>query len=222
MRIHEIELASPNPAAQLEFYAERLDLPRAGDGIQVGETVLRFVQGSPARYHLAFAIPENQIEDARRWLQDRAAMLSDEIFDFDFWNAHAVYFEDADGNVLELIARHDLANATAGTFTSASLLEANEVGLAVADPPAAVRALERGLGLPVFSGDRSAFTAVGGERGLLIVVPSGRTWFPTERPAVVAPIRVVVAAPRGGEVRLNDFCTIVGREADTAPPEKQS
>ncbi len=211
MRILEIELASPSPAGQLAFYADRLDLPIEGDAVRVGTTLLRFVDGVTSGYHVAFAIPENQIERGRRWLSERVVLLSDEIYDFPHWNAHAVYFEDADHNVLELIARHDLENADTRSFSSTSLLGASEVGLAVADAPATVKALEHELGVPFFSGNRDTFTALGSDDGVFIVVPAGHRWFPTDRLAEEAPLHVVVVAARPGVLRLSDRITIVGR-----------
>jgi hypothetical protein len=45
----------------------------------------------------------------------------------------------------------------------------------------------------VWDGDRRGFTALGDDRELFIVVPRGRPWFPTQRPAMTPPRRVVLA-----------------------------
>jgi catechol-2,3-dioxygenase len=108
-------------------------------------------------------------------------MLSGEVFDFAFWNAEAVYFEDPDGNVLELIARHGLRNDRTGSFGPELLLGLSEVGLPVAETEPAIEILEQTFGLAVFSGDRDQFTALGDDHGLFIVVRPGRLWLPTER-----------------------------------------
>ncbi len=208
MEILEVELDSPNPDVQLAYYAERLALPLEDDAVRLGATLLRFRQGVTPGYHIALSIPENQIEDARRWLTARATILGGETFDFRHWNAHAIYFEDADGNVLELIARHDLPNASHAPFTSASLLAVNEVGVAVPDPPDAIRAFEHALGLPTFSGNRSTFTALGSSDGLLIVVPVGHKWFPTARVAAEARLRVLAVTPLEGEVTLGELAVV--------------
>ena len=78
------------------------------------------------------------------------------------------------------------------------LIEVSEVGLPVADVGAAVEFLESELGLPHFSGDRENFSAVGDDRGLFILVPVGRPWLFTDRPASDAPVRVTIG---GGSAR---------------------
>jgi catechol-2,3-dioxygenase len=135
-------------------------------------------------YHVAFNVPENQFAEAKLWLAARAPLIRDhagrEEFHFAGWKAHAVYCYDPAGNIIELIARHTLSNATDQPFTAASLLEISEIGLAVADVPAMVARLQAELGAAVYAGAGSAdFTAVGDEHGLLIVVRQGRVWFAT-------------------------------------------
>lgn len=82
-------------------------------------------------YHFAINVPQNQFEDAVTWLSDRVELLSDtetgdsEIF-FEDWNAHAVYCLDPAGNLLELIARHDLSNDSDRPFGSENFLEVSE------------------------------------------------------------------------------------------------
>jgi len=203
LRFREVEIVSPSPPDAVRFYGERLGLPTRGAAVVVGASVLRFTAGTPpAPYHLAFNIPSNQIAAAKTWAETRLPMLSDEIFDFDFWEAEAIYFEDRDGNVLELIARRRLGNPSEVAGGPGLLLEISEVGLPVADPPAAVEQLEGVLGLDVYSGNRASFTAVGDDEALFIVVPPGRAWLPTNRTGAESPARVVVDAPRSGALTL--------------------
>jgi catechol-2,3-dioxygenase len=203
LHIREVEIASSSPSRELGFYREALGLHVVGDLVRVGATTVRFVEGKPAGpYHLAFNVPSNRIVSAKQWVQQRATMLSDQIFEFDFWDAQAAYFEDADGNILELIARHTLTNATDAEFGPQMLLEVSELGLPVADVGNAVGRLEDVLGLRLYSGDRTAFAAVGDEHGLFIVVPAGRTWLPTERRSAESHARVVITAPRAATVTV--------------------
>ena len=78
----------------------------------------------------------------------------------------------------------------------------SEVGLPVADVGAAVDFLETELDLPHFSGDRSSFSAVGDDHGLFILVPVGRDWLFTDRPASDAPVRVTIEGPGARELRV--------------------
>jgi catechol 2,3-dioxygenase-like lactoylglutathione lyase family enzyme len=106
MRFLDVRIASPDPGRAAAFYLSALEGLAADDGVRIGATTLRFEHATPpAPYHVAFAIPPGSIRSAFEWAQPRLALLSRQIFDFSNWNADALYFEDPDGNVLELIAR---------------------------------------------------------------------------------------------------------------------
>jgi catechol-2,3-dioxygenase len=148
---------------------------------------------------VAFNVPPDALADGVAWLRRRVRVLEpggEAIVPFPHWNAHAAYFLDPAGNVLELIARHDLPAGGGGRpFGPASLLRVSEVGLPVPRVDEAVDALAR-LGLPAYSGDGRSFAAVGDVDGLLIVVPVGRAWFPTaDARGAVHPVEVVLAGP---------------------------
>jgi catechol-2,3-dioxygenase len=181
MKIVDAEILSPDPGRAVSFYASALEMPAEDGVVTIGGSRLRFTVGqASAPYHLAINIPSNQLRSAKDWLERRASMLSDEVFNFEFWNAEAIYFEDADGNVLELIGRRELRNERPGSFGPEMFLGISEIGLPVAETRTAIEILEQTFGLAVFTGDRDQFTAVGGEDGLFIVVPAGRPWLPTE------------------------------------------
>ena len=171
------------------FYVDRLGLAvtredRGSITFQAGGTDFTFVesaQGDPI-YHFAFNIPENKLDAAIEWLRPRAPIHREpdgsEIFDFQSWNAHAVYFFDPAGNILEFIARHNLNNAAPGAFTTADILYASEIGIVVDDVGEAVKAARRDWGFHVFGGSQSDdFAAVGTDEHLLIFSKRGRPWF---------------------------------------------
>lgn len=210
--IHEVRLLTNDLAAQRQFYAERLGLPVAAATVaeltlQVGAARLVFTAAPEERrgaYHVAFNIPENQFDGAKRWLAARTPLVRNsdgrDEFAFAGWNAHAVYCYDPDGNIIELIARHALPNAAPPPFTTASLLTISEVGLVVDDVPAMVARLQADLGVTVYAGAGNAdFAAVGDEHGLLIVVRQGRVWFPASggSAAVALPLTVVLSDAAG-------------------------
>lgn len=207
MQILELRLAAPDLAAQRDFYAETLGLPADLAGgvltIQVGATRLIFtpaVDIAPC-YHFAFNVPENQFAAAKAWISARAPLLTDpegvDEFDFAPWNAHAFYFADAAGNILEGIARHDLANASDRPFDADSLLSISEIGLPGPSVAALAETLQVATGVPHYSGDRESFAALGDPRGLFIVVPFGHPWLPDLR--VKAAAHPVTATVRAGK-----------------------
>lgn len=222
MEIRRIELETVDPGALGAFYAETLELPVAersdGIAVTVGSSRVRFrsVVADPAPYyHFAVNIPENLLDAATSWLEGRCEILrhrgdGDRVFDFRAWNAHSIYFEDPAANILELIARHDLANAADEPFSSEHFLCISEIGLPVADVAATVSALESELNVPQYRPAAKHFAPMGDENGLFIVIGDDRTWLPSERtPARAFPVHVTIAGSPGslelenGTVRID-------------------
>ncbi len=188
MRFAEVTLSAPHDLR--DFYSGELGLPLDGDGIVVGETRLRFeFEEGGAFYHFALLVPGDRFDAALAWAKERVELLGD-VFDFDNWDALAVYFHDPADNIVELIAHHGLEeNRRDGEFTANELVGFSELGI-VGDPPQKLRMLEsRGLSLwdgTVDEPDRLAFV---GEKGrTLILAPEGRGWLPTGRPAEPHPV----------------------------------
>ncbi|WP_458206658.1 VOC family protein [Haladaptatus sp. NG-SE-30] len=203
MHIRRLYLEAANPHELADFYSDRFGLHISRDEeeitISVGATDLVFSESNADPfYHFAINVPENRFEAARDWLADQVGLLTDETtgdteFFFEFMNAHATYFEDPAGNVGELIARHDLDNATDEAFGPAHLLAVSEIGLPVPDVPSVVEALETDAGVAAWEGDSETFRVLGDDHGLFIVVRAGRDWFVADRPAEIHPTEVVVA-----------------------------
>jgi catechol-2,3-dioxygenase len=207
MYISELRLQTHDLAAQCDFYSHLLDIPALSTEsneltLQIGITRLIFTQ-APANerpvYHFAFNIPPQQFAEAKTWIAQRTPLTlnsagADEFF-FENWNAHALYFYDPAGNMVEFIARHTLEAPTRGPFGAQSLLNISEVGVVAEDVIEAVRQLQTQLGAPIYQGAGSdMFTPVGDERGLFIVVKRGRIWFPdTGIAAQPAPLSVTVS-----------------------------
>ncbi len=197
-RLLELELLTAAPlAAMKQFYGTALGLKILADKadrltVAGGGTPITFVS-APAEpgsgkpfYHFAFNVPENKLLDARRWQLDRSPLIPmppwlrdpaypDDVANFSHWNAHSVFFLDPGGNVVEYIARHDLKNPAAGGFGPDDILYASEIGLIVDDVPAAALALREAVtGFRQYRGGDDQFTALGDERGLLLVMKRGR------------------------------------------------
>lgn len=202
MDLLEVRLRAADPAALHDFYAVTLGLPVSFDpagclAVQAGATRLVFEPSGAAGgdlaplYHFAFNVPTNRFPEAKRWIQARTPLLrrngEDELY-FDVWNAHACYFEDPAGNILEFIARHNLGEEDERPFGPHAIQRISEIGLPAPTVAQMVDALTGAPGLSLFSGDRDNFAALGDEHGLVIVVPEGRGWLPEERiPAAAFP-----------------------------------
>ena len=206
MRIHELTLEASHLPQLSAFYADAFGLPVSWPNdrainIQIGETRLTFAMGNPCRYHFAINIPRNQFEQGKRWLADRVPLIpvgERDYAPFPAWDANAVYFFDPGGNVVELIARQRLNNASDTPFGPGSLLAVSEIGIATTDVQATSDWLCNTLKLPVFDGKGSdVFTAIGDDNGLLIVVPCSRQWYPdTGVHAELYPVDIVLDTDR--------------------------
>lgn len=216
--ILELTLQTRDIAALRQFYTETLGLRLTRDArdtitIAAGGTELTFVEtdsGHPI-YHFAFNIPENKLDAARTWLRPRTPLHrepgGDEVYDFASWNAHAVYFFDPAGNILEFIARHNLKNASSGVFTSDDILYASEIGIVVDDVASAVEAARRDWGMSVFNRTQSHdFAAVGTDEALLIFAQRGRAWSGSEGVAAdVFATRAVYSGDRPAKLDLPGY-----------------
>jgi catechol 2,3-dioxygenase-like lactoylglutathione lyase family enzyme len=202
MKISRVELLSADLEAQRDFYAQVLDLPvRLGAPVlevQAGRSRLFFTEAPEfdGAYHFAFNIPTNQFEASKRWMSSRVPLLRDESgreeFHSESWNSSSVYFKDAAGNILELIARHNLENAAEGEFDSRQILYISEIGLPSEDVVALANELCTRLGVEIFRQQANPdFTPVGDDEGLLILPRRDRIWMPNSGvPARLLSVRV--------------------------------
>ena len=213
MQIAELQLHTTRLQAQKAFYLDVLEAPLVAETptaftVQAGTSRLTFVETTeplPSIYHVAFNIPENQLAAAKVWLKQRVPLLQNGDSDewvFPDWNAHTVYFLDADGNILEAIARHNLPTASTQPFTAQSFLSISEIGLATPDVRAFCQQLQTDLGVARWRGNDTNFAAVGDEEGLFIVAVNGRPWNGNAALAQPLPTTVVL---RGEEEKTVEF-----------------
>lgn len=204
MNIQKLELFTADLAAQNDFYSTVLGLNTelASDGlhVQAGTTEILFQQAPSdfdGAYHFAFNIPENQYASAKTWISSKIPLLHDnsgkEDFHSDNWNSDSMYFPDAAGNVLELIARHNLNNASEEEFSGSQILNVSEIGLPSDDVIELANEICTQLNLSVFKQEpNETFTPVGDDHGLFILPVHHRIWMPDSGvPAKLLPIRVV-------------------------------
>jgi len=187
--ISHLKLVCNQLDEQENFYTKILELTvqRINDKsikVQAGTTEIIFYENSSyidPVYHFAFNIPENKLEDAIAWLKKKNVTLAktsngSEIFDFKNWNAHSIYWQDAAGNVLEFIARHNLPTTSSTKFSRESILYASEIGLVVDDVALEIKNIRNNLDLETFKVHTDNFAAIGNEYNLLIVVQKNRPW----------------------------------------------
>jgi hypothetical protein len=208
MLFKEIILQTKNINELYDFYKNKLQLkvvkPNATTvSIVAGKTTLIFEQTNNTAkpfYHFAFNIPFDKIEEALQWLKDKIELLWIEeyknyIAEFTGWNARSVYFSDAAGNIVELIARFDLHDEVNEAFSPQHIRNVSEIGIVV---PAeqfdiSLDEMMQQYQLEYFSRQQPLkyFRAIGNNEGLFIVVPEHRNWYPTNTASGIFPLSVV-------------------------------
>lgn len=217
MQIHELTLASPSPEDLRIFYNElgfaEIEGLGGSDGysFKAGYTRMNFIPGDQdARYHFAFNLRPDQLEDAFAWAERMRLDLLDnpegkgKYVDFPDWRARSLYFYDPAGNIVELIARAALPRAgNAPKFSAASITGISEIGIVCDDVPSMREWIESTHAIPAFSRHQNTdqFSALGDDEGLLLLVPQGRRWFMGNFDASRFPI-AVTGINNGKELRL--------------------
>ena len=196
MEIVEIELLTNNIEETAFFYAETLGLQMIKKeqdfvSFQSGKSILTFIKSNnlKPKYHFAFNIPHNKLEEAIVWTKSRLNLIENEtigtVANFDSWNAKAIYFYDNNNNILEFIARFDLENFSDEPFDSSSIQSISEMGIVTDKPLQLAEQLVADNDLYFFAkGTKSEnFATVGNDYGLFVIVATNRKWFPTEQKA---------------------------------------
>ncbi|MBL4745195.1 MAG: VOC family protein [Flavobacteriaceae bacterium] len=194
MNIHKLTLYGSNITALASFYREILGLTiikKTAINIQlkIGNSILSFTYRKNAiPYHFAINIPANKASEALIWLKTKVEILKNngqEIQDFQNWNAEAIYFYDADQNIVELIARKNLDNNSDKKFDTDSFLEISEIGIVTKDIKKIFIQLTEKTSIDIYSGNFTSFCAIGDEQALFICM-NKKYWFPTEQCAYPA------------------------------------
>ena len=214
-RFPEMTLYTSKLEETHNFYATVLKFPiiefdATQFSMQIGESILRFKavkDGSNPFYHFAFNIPSNKHEKAKKWLSEKTPLLTYpgtdvDLFYFDFWDAHAMYFEDPSGNIGEFIARHTLDNDRDGAFGISDLLCISEIGTPVENPDDFGKALKKAYGLETYGEEMF----VGDENGLFVVPPVGRLWYPENKiKARIHPSEIYVSDKGVDHLNYQDY-----------------
>lgn len=205
MIIEKLMLLTEKATRILPFYRDVLALPvirseKDSFTVQAGWSELTFQEtGDQAAeaycYHFAFTIPENKLEEAKKWIEALVPIGTEAGQDVSYsesWNSHSVYFEDPSGNILELIARHTMDNGVERPFDpQQDILCISEIGITTSDVPTAVDQFAE-LGIMTYRTRNDNFNPIGDDNGIFIVVGKGRRWHFTNKTAESFPVHVTV------------------------------
>ncbi len=196
MIIKEITLFSNNIQEQKQFYKTVLGFEMVEDFserivFKLGNSVLVFQYKEDVKpSHLAFNIPSNAINDALIWLKQKTEVITynnEYVSDFSNWKAKAIYFYDADKNIMEFIARERMDIESDVAFSSHSILSISEMAIATNDIETVYHQINKMKPIPIFDGDFERFCALGNDEGLFILVNKKlKKWYPTNDEALTS------------------------------------
>ena len=189
MKIQEVILFTNNIQKQKQFYKTVLEFEQIEDSserisFKAGKSILTFQYKEGVKpSHLAFNIPSNAIYDALIWLRKRTEVLDcegEKIADFSNWKAKAIYFYDADNNIMEFIARERIDIESDFAFTPRTILSISEMAIATDEIEAIYNTINNLKSIPIFDGDFTRFCALGNDEGLFILIDKNKKkWYPT-------------------------------------------
>ena len=206
MEIKEIVIQTDDLKGTENFYAnvlgfELIKKEQNTIAFLAGNSILTFIKSTNLnpKYHFAFNIPKNKLNEATIWLNSKVnLLLNDEneiITDFGDWNAKAIYFYDNNNNIVEFITRFDLTNETEKKFDASSVLSISEIGIVANDPMKLASQIMDKNHLKYFEKGKQSenFISIGDDNGLVIIVKNDRKWYPTEQKAEqhVARVKII-------------------------------
>ncbi len=189
MKIKEVILYTSDIQKQRQFYKTVLGFEQLFDAhekisFKAGESIITFQYKKDFKpSHLAFNIPSNAINDALIWLQKRTEVLDcegDKIADFSNWKAKAIYFYDADKNIMEFISRERIDIESDEAFTPRLIISISEMALATTNIESIYNSIDEIKSIQIFDGDFNRFCALGNDEGLFILIDKNiKKWYPT-------------------------------------------
>ncbi|MFY0783279.1 VOC family protein [Peribacillus simplex] len=208
MIINKVTLYSHALNDMRNFYVNELGfelLSHTDDGFEIkaGDSVLEIkkyhLQEKPF-YHFAMNIPTNLFTSAKAWAKSKVELTREDEVDevyFSYSNAHAFYFSDPSGNIVEFISRYSVSpKSEAESFSAQNVLCISEINITTNE----VRTLGNQLvsfGVPVrkaetISEDGLNFMGEHEAGSFLLLGPSKRRWIFSDRESEIFPLSIVV------------------------------
>jgi catechol 2,3-dioxygenase-like lactoylglutathione lyase family enzyme len=227
MKILSVELATTCISKIKQFYIDNLGFSLQAQSTDTftmlaGSTNITFISANTEQdpyYHIAMNIPKNKLPEAKKWLLQKGCQLlptttienagihadGDTVF-FDAVNAESIYFNDPAGNLVELIARQNLENASTNPFAIDNILNISEVAFAFdQNLPEAMQTICSHFDVSPYTGDEKTFQILGDDQGMFILGDTSRAWYPTQRLPEVHPIRMTILGKQPMDLQLKPY-----------------
>ena len=213
-----LEIEASNLMAQHKFYSNVLGLncffKRGELKVFTGTTEILFKESalkpSPF-YHIAWGIPGNRLQEAKKWLRQRTALLCDSYGRDEFFftpiNRTGVYFKDPAGNILEFICLHDLGEYDdKNNFDVDDILFVNHVGIAVKDVFKEIEGIKNHLSMQYLGNLTKDFSKIGNDYEHITLVSENRLWIPERKePAQIFPMKIFLPSNIKKKYVIKDY-----------------
>ena len=207
MEIVRLEIYTNNLNSTRNFWGEKMGLEEvAGESsatkvtYYLGDTTCKltfryFYRLEPFVNHFAISIPPNQIENALTWLKNKDVKIIKnettvaDIYANPVFNSKSIFFDDAVGNIVELIAFQNLGSefegkristSVDGPFSNDQLFNISQVSLPGINIRAAYDVLHTIFEYDSLSRSTASYKPTGGPEGLILLRLKSRPWLPTE------------------------------------------
>jgi len=208
VEIKQVILYTKNVLQMKKFYIDIMGFSLLREDkisfrIATGSSELEFIENEAVDhpfYHFAFNIPANKFKEAKLWTKERVNLAvednEDEVY-FENLHAHAFYFYDPAGNIVEFIARHSVSEESSKPFSINSILNIGEMSLTVNDLIHASNQLNE---IGVHERDkkeikRDCLNFMGKrEKGIfLLLTQPGRKWLFSEKKSMIFPLEIILS-----------------------------
>ncbi|MGG0790609.1 VOC family protein [Peribacillus simplex] len=171
--------------------------------MKAGESVLeikKYHHNEKPFYHFAMNIPTNLFTSAKAWAKSKVELTIEDDYDevyFSYSDAHAFYFTDPSGNIVEFISRYSVSpKSEAKYFSAQNVLCISEINITTDE----VRALGNQLisnGVPVRNGEEISEDGLNfmGEHeagSFLLLGPRKRRWIFSNKESEIFPLSIVI------------------------------
>ena len=205
MDIVRLEILTNNLTSTRNFWGEKIGLKEVSEDSSnskatfiLGSSLLTFGYSyrlEPFVNHFAISIPPNQIENALTWLKSKDIKIIKnettvaDIYANPVFNSKSIFFDDAVGNIVELIAFQNLgtefegkrvATTVDGPFSKDQLFSISQVSLPGINVRAAYDILHTVFEYDSLSRSTASYKPTGGPEGLILLRLKSRPWLPTE------------------------------------------
>jgi hypothetical protein len=225
MDIVRLEIYTNNITSTRNFWREKIGLDEVTSEssatkvtYKIGSSFLTFRffnRLEPFVNHFAISIPPNQIESALTWLKSKDIKIIKnettvaDIYSNPVFNSKSIFFDDAVGNIVELIAFQNLgsefegkriAKTVDGPFSIDQLLNISQVSLAGINVRAAYDILHNVFEYDSLSRSTASYKPTGGPEGLILLRLKSRPYLPAESnypPGVPSITTLTIRRPSG-------------------------